>query len=465
MTNARFIHLVLLLVVSSGVLAGQPIRIPADHATIQAGIEAAQAGDTIMVSAGTYLERIVLKSGVRMVSEGGDEKGKVGLRRAERTVIDGRGGRKGAGVLMAEGATIDGFTVTGVGVYDDDRWKKHWKERGDNQGHEHIGGFGEPGIGVNGVNCRITNCIVHHNGDTGIAVRGAKGRTADPIVTANICYRNMGGGIGLMAGVGGIVRGNTCFENFYAGIGHSAGACPLVVDNDCYGNVRAGIGVSEGACPIVRNNRCHGNRRAGIGIRSGVETRPVIEGNTCFENGMAGIGSEDHAEAIIRNNLCERNKLAGIGGRTGARPLVVGNTCRGNETVGIGLRKGCEGILLRNVCESNKLVAIGLPDGAKAIIVENRLSRKGGMPPLVAIRGGAQAILHGNTLDGGGVAGVLVEGSAILSGNRIAGHNEKFGQGIWLWKGSRGIGSGNTSEGFKNKISVAPEATWTGELP
>lgn len=464
MNQNRPLFVVLLVLLGTTWLQAQPLRVPANYASIQAAIDASQAGAVIVVSAGIYRERLVLKPGIRLISEGGPEKGKQGLLRAEKTVIEGTGG-KGPGVMMAEGATIDGFTVTGVGAYDEERWQKHWTDRGENQSHEHIGGFGEPGIGADGVSCRIVNCIVHHNGGTGIALRGAESGAADPIVKSNICYRNMGGGIGLMRGVGGIVRSNTCYENFYAGIGHSAGACPLVVDNKCYGNVRAGIGVSEGSCPIVRNNRCSRNRRAGIGIRTGAKTRPVIEGNECTENGMAGIGSEEEAEPIIRNNNCEKNAEAGIGARKRAKPIVVENRCLNNEAAGIGLREGCEGVLVRNTCEGNKLVAIGLPKDGKAIIVENLLSRVGGIPPLVAIRGGSHAILHRNRLEGGGVAGILVEGGAILSGNRIAGRNDKFGQGVWLWKGSKVLAEDNTSEGFKNKVSLAPESTWTGERP
>jgi nitrous oxidase accessory protein NosD len=148
-----------------------------------------------------------------------------------------------------------------------------------------------------------------------------------------------------------------------------------------------------------------------------------------------------------------------------AKPLIVGNHCRSNQAAGIGLRPGCHGILWRNRCEDNKLVAIGLPQGAQALIAENVLSRKGGMPPLVAIRGGSRAIFSNNKLDGGGVAGILIEGSAILTGNTIVGHNEKFGQGIWLWKGSRALGEENKIEGFKNTVSVSEGASWTGARP
>ncbi len=101
------------------------IRVPRDHKTIQAAIDAATSGDTVVVSAGTYRERICLKPGIIVRSDGDDEKGKIGLRRAEATIIDGNvEGATKPGVEMAEDSTIDGFSVTGVGKYDEDRWEK-----------------------------------------------------------------------------------------------------------------------------------------------------------------------------------------------------------------------------------------------------------------------------------------------------------------------------------------------------
>ena len=44
-------------------LAANTLRVPADHKTIQAAVDAATNGDTILVSAGSYKERIHLKEG------------------------------------------------------------------------------------------------------------------------------------------------------------------------------------------------------------------------------------------------------------------------------------------------------------------------------------------------------------------------------------------------------------------
>jgi len=77
------------------------IAIPIDYPTIQAGIDAANPGDTVMVAAGIYNENITLKSGVKLQGSGTDF-----------TTIDG--GSNGSVVKMSgiSDVTISGFTIT-----------------------------------------------------------------------------------------------------------------------------------------------------------------------------------------------------------------------------------------------------------------------------------------------------------------------------------------------------------------
>lgn len=365
----------LALLATAAAPEGRTLRVPADFPTIQAAIDASAPGDTVRVEPGTYRERIRLRPGVTVRSAGDDAAGKLGLARAEATILDGGGEGDGPGVAMAEGSTLDGFTVTHVGRYDEAEWNRHHATQGNEQQHGDIGRFGKPGVGIEGVTCTVTNSIVHHNGDTGIAVRGAEGRRCAPTILRNVCFRNMGGGIGVMNGATGLIEGNVCTENFYAGIGHD-NASPVVTGNTCTGNIRAGIGISEGASPVVRVNRLSKNRRAGIGIRTGVGTRPVVEENECVENDMAGIACEEESAPVIRNNRCRGNAAAGIGARSGARPIIVGNECRGNGAAGIGVRDGAVAVVVGNLCVDNGAVPIGVAGGARAIQEDNRTAEE-----------------------------------------------------------------------------------------
>jgi len=445
------------------------LQVPQEHATIQAAIDAAKSGDVVLVGPGTYKERIRLKPGVTLKSSGNeDAKGKLGLKRAEATIIDGSSkGAKGAGVEMAADSTIDGFTVTGVGKYGEALWKKHHATQGNKQLHEHIGVPGTPGIAVMGISsCTVKNNIVHHIGYTGIAIMGEKGKRVSPRIANNITYRNMGGGIGSMKKSTAIIEENTCFENFYAGIGMDD-ASPLVINNICYANIRAGIGVSEHSKPTVRGNKCYKNRRAGIGIRTGSETQPVVENNDCYQNDMSGIGTDEEASPIIRGNRCYenqmagigcqdkstptitgnkcyRNKLSGIGSRGGARALIVKNECYENGQSGIGQRGDTHTTLTENFCHHNKTagigfgeckkgvstvennrvidnstVAVGIHSGWKVTLTGNEFARKGGLPPLVMLFKGAEATFSKNTFHCEGVAGIRVSGIMTASENHF----------------------------------------------
>ena len=127
----------------------------------------------------------------------------------------------GAGALMAEDSTLDGFTITGIGHFDAARWKKHHATQGEEQAYEHIGAAGIAGIAISGTaSCTVKHNIVHHIGYTGIAITGSDQKRVAPHIYRNISYRNMGAGIGSMKKSTAIIEGNQCFENFYAGIGH-----------------------------------------------------------------------------------------------------------------------------------------------------------------------------------------------------------------------------------------------------
>ena len=200
---------ILLLLVSCS--SSKTFTVPTQFKSIQAAVDAAAYGDTVIVEPGIYLERIKMKAGVILKSMGDDSKGKLGLLRAEKTVIDGsRSPKDMPGVEMAVDAVIDGFTVTGVGKYDEVRWKKHYKSKGEMQSHDHIGEPGTAGIATQ-VDCKIENNIIHHIGYTGIALSGEK---CTATVRSNICYRNMGGGIGSMSKSKALIEKNICYENF-----------------------------------------------------------------------------------------------------------------------------------------------------------------------------------------------------------------------------------------------------------
>lgn len=99
------------------------IRVPAGHKTIQAAVDAAVSGDTVLVSAGTYAEHVKLKEGVTLKSAGDDSpgdhtyEGRKPLKRAEQTIIDVKGSTKGATLgLVAAPYVADNFVFRNKGI-------------------------------------------------------------------------------------------------------------------------------------------------------------------------------------------------------------------------------------------------------------------------------------------------------------------------------------------------------------
>jgi hypothetical protein len=478
--------LVIALIMNSRTCEAGTLRVPEQYQTIQGAIDHAKPGDSVVVNAGTYMERLVLTDGVTVRSDGNDERGELGLKRAEQTIIDGgQSSSKKPGVQMASGSVLDGFTVTNIGNFDEERWNQHYASSGNDQKHALIGAPGIAGISVDEVNCSVLHNIVHHVGYTGIAVKGAG--VTDSRITSNVCYRNMGGGIGFMDHAQGHASKNRCFENFYAGIGHE-NASPTIVENVCWNNVRAGIGISEGACPIVMRNQCFENRRAGIGTRTDKSTRPLIQDNDCYKNGMAGIGTDEEASPIIRGNRCYRNKMAGIGSRSHAAPMIVANECYENEMSGIGQEGNATPTLIDNHCHHNKLsglgfnacddgvcvaignrllengkVAAGVQSGWNVTFLSNQFERTGGLPPIVMVFEGATAVFRDNVIAGEGVAGVRVGGTVVLDGNRFVGKKMRpVGPpnfGVWALGGSNVTVRDNQFSDWRNAVHASQAQT------
>ncbi|MEZ6081628.1 MAG: right-handed parallel beta-helix repeat-containing protein [Pirellulaceae bacterium] len=150
--------------------------------------------------------------------------------------------------------TLDGFTITNVGTYDDAQWQKHFESKGEELGDDEGSVQAEgttPAISIRGVNCTVTNCIVHHNGDVGIGVLGKENTTTAPLIANNFVYRNMGGGIDIAEGAEPIIRGNTFKENLRPGIGCRK-ANPIISDNVCFQNIRAPTDTEGSFLPMAQ---------------------------------------------------------------------------------------------------------------------------------------------------------------------------------------------------------------------
>ncbi len=104
--NAFITVLVVSLLAPAAPCRSTVLKVPADYTRIQLALDAASAGDTILVDPGTYHERLIWPptQSIKMLSNGG----------ADVTVIDADARESACGIYTGVDTTtvIRGFTFT-----------------------------------------------------------------------------------------------------------------------------------------------------------------------------------------------------------------------------------------------------------------------------------------------------------------------------------------------------------------
>ena len=251
----------------STVEAQTTIRVPADHPSIQAAINAASNGDTVLVAPGTYLENIeFLGKAIRVVSEEGPEV----------TVIDGAQKRSVVRFYSGEGrgSSLEGFTVrNGLAGFED--------------------GYSGGGITTYNIIRRLPSSptiignIITANGRCGIGIGFAR---EAPLIKDNIIGSNNSGGI--------------C-------IGGSA----EILDNVISGNSGSGIFVNGGD-PRISDNRISGNQQFGIDMINDVSNTLIVQ-NLIVGNGFSGVRWSNSPSALVNNTIADNTAEFGGGATSG----------------------------------------------------------------------------------------------------------------------------------------------------
>jgi parallel beta-helix repeat protein len=266
-----------------------------DYTAIQAGIDMASSGDTVLVGtpgrvvAETYSGNFAMKSGVDVKSEGDDSNTTytgsghttTAMVRAILTVIHGDGSDSVVRFSdnMTADVALDGFIIENVTAADTYL----------------IRISGSPTIKNNIIR---NNTGSGHSG--GIGIESFVSEPADPLIENNLIHDVNG-----------------------PGIGNGENSNATIINNeiwDCNGDEGPGIGLWGYAYPNIENNVIFENARAGIGAnnpgleaKGGTLTIPVIKGNIISNNG-------DDMRAGIH--------LERAGGDTGTINVTIGD----NET-------------------------------------------------------------------------------------------------------------------------------------
>ncbi|MBU4348933.1 GerMN domain-containing protein, partial [bacterium] len=98
-------NIFVLLILSQTAVFAANIYVPDDYSTIQAAVDAASPGDTIIIRDGTYIDNVEIDKNLTIKSESGAEKTIVQAANSEYHVFD----------VIADYININGFTISGAG--------------------------------------------------------------------------------------------------------------------------------------------------------------------------------------------------------------------------------------------------------------------------------------------------------------------------------------------------------------
>lgn len=257
---------------TGNVWAAATIYVPDDYATIQAAVDAAGAGDTIIVRDSTYTENVVIGTPCTIQSENG----------ALSTIVVAADSDLNAIEVHANGVVVRGFSVYGA--------------TGGNRAGIYLDGDSS-GCTIQDNRCGWDSS--HYNAH-GIHVRSSNDNT----VSGNICSYNLLNGIFMMSSTGNTVDSNTLDDNGRYGLSVNSSSGNIFSSNTSWHNGLSGIDVEGGTSSsdndFSLNSCCH-NVSHGIYLESIGNTYSM---NLCTDN-VHGI----HLQSSSDNNGFTSNIL------------------------------------------------------------------------------------------------------------------------------------------------------------
>lgn len=259
------------------------IYVPSDYPTIQQGIDAAVAGDKVVVAAGIYIEDIVVDN--RNIEIQGDP--------ASPSSVTIQGTGSGPVVTFVNGgsSTIDGFTITnGIG----------------NAGipavftlHAPSAGYYGGGVYIYQANATLDNLILTGNN---LPVSGNYGGSGAAIYIGNVSNVTIGGTKTVISGNNSDTYrgGGICIDDSNVTIsGGALAGEEVLIDSNSAGNYGGGIAVYNSTLDltevIISNNSVTGSNGRGGGIYEHNSTVNIISGVSVSGNSASTAGNDTYS--------------------------------------------------------------------------------------------------------------------------------------------------------------------------
>jgi hypothetical protein len=304
------------LLYSAPVNAQNVIHVSADQATIQAAVNAATNGDTVLVAPGTYTENI--NFGGKAITVTSSDGSSV-------TIIDGGGNGSVVTFNSGEGSSsvLSGFTIQNGSTY-----------------------YAAGGIQITASSPTIRGNVITRNhapNEIGININGGSPVIKNNTITGNTQIGSSGGGGGGIYASGSstspgapLITRNTITNNSVANSGNGGGiladyfSTPTIQDNLVQGNVAynsgGGVAVRTYGTTIVVQNIIANNSSGAGGSGGGVEistsssaTGAVVTNNTIVGNTAYDSSSGIHSFGFAQPNTITNNIVVAALNQTGVR--------------------------------------------------------------------------------------------------------------------------------------------------
>ncbi len=278
--------------------------------SLQAALNEADPGDTIIVQGGVYRESLNITMPVILVGRG-------------RPLLDGNA-IGSAITIKADGARVSGFEIrtlrrTGIHVLSRNNVIENNTISGCLDGirldHSHSNS-----IASNDIN----------NNTNGITLYGSEGNTIkNNSIRDNNINEESDCGIFLIYSAGNLIQGNDLMDNGDCSISLRSSSNNSVMSNNVTRNDWYGISLSESSNRnLIAGNNASSNHEAGIYLDSSRQN--LIRGNTARDNAKGIYLSYDSNDNILEENNVSNNEKGLNLANHSSNNTIVGNTAKEN---------------------------------------------------------------------------------------------------------------------------------------
>jgi len=346
-----------------------------DYTTIQAAVNAASAGDTIIVGDGMYNENVDVDKRLTIRSENG----------SASTIVKAADLNDHVFEVTADYVNISGFRVekAKAGIY-----------LGSDANHCNISNnfayLNYYGIYVRSSN----NIIVHNTGKHNNYIiylsyssnNTLTNNTADlynknciwlnyssnNMLTNNTANSNEFSGICLSYSNYNTLKNNTANSNIHYGIELHFSSYNALVNNIASNNVGHGIWLQQSGNNMLTDNTCNENIWQGI-ILYWDSSNNTLMNNTVYYS-RNGIYLHFSSNNMLTNNTVNSNNESGIHFESSSYNMLTNNTANSNNESGIHFESSSDNTITNNTCKENVNDGIQLVGGDDNTIASNNVS-------------------------------------------------------------------------------------------